>query len=211
MFFSTRVIGITGGVGAGKSTVLHALERKCRCRIIVSDDVGNEVKKKGQPCYDKLVELLGNGILGADGEIDKKAMAARIFGDKALLEQVNGILHPAVNGYIHEEIRRERSLGRLEYLFVEAALLIENGYCEIVDEMWYIHTDEAVRRERLRSSRGYSDEKIYAILKNQLSEDQFRAHADFVIDNNVWETAEAQIDAKLSADLAERKAEGNRG
>lgn len=194
----TKIIGITGGVGAGKSTVLGYIEKKCKCRIIFSDDVANDIKLRGRPCYEPIVKLLSTDILGSDQEIDKKKMAAKIFSDEKLLKQVNDILHPAVNEFIHEEIRRERELGELEYLFIEAALLIENGYDRIVDELWYIYATEDVRRQRLKASRDYSDEKINDILNGQLSDEEFRKFADFVIDNSGdEEETKRQIDLKL--------------
>lgn len=193
-----KVIGITGGVGAGKSTVLHYIEGICKCRIIFSDDVGNDIKKKGQPCYEPLVELLSEEVLDEAGEIDKSKMAAMIFADADLLKKVNSILHPGVNNYIHEQIALERKRNELDYLFIEAALLIENGYEKIVDEMWYIYADEEVRRKRLKSSRNYSDEKISDILKGQLTDSQFREHCDFVIDNSGnEEEMHHQLDLKL--------------
>ena len=193
-----KVIGVTGGVGAGKSTVLNYIEKNCNCRIIFSDQVANDIKLKGQSCYEPIVSLLSEDILGEDGEIDKRKMAARIFSDEKLLMQVNDILHPAVNDYIFGEIKKEKENGRLDYLFIEAALLIENGYDSIVDELWYIYADEEVRRNRLKASRGYSDEKINDILKGQLSDEEFRRHADFVIDNSGDENdTKRQIDLKL--------------
>ena len=193
-----KVIGVTGGVGAGKSTVLNYIEKSCNCRIIFSDQVANDIKLKGQSCYEPIVELLSKDILGEDGEIDKKKMAAKIFADEKLLTRVNEILHPAVNSYIFGEIEKEKRIGKLDYLFIEAALLIENGYDKIVDELWYIYADEEVRRQRLKASRGYSDEKIDDILKGQLSDEEFRRYADFVIDNSGDENdTRGQIDLKL--------------
>ncbi len=194
----TKIIGITGGVGAGKSTVLNYIQEKCNCRIIYSDNVANDIKLRGQPCYEPIVELLSEDILGNDLEIDKKKMAAKIFSDDKLLKQVNDILHPAVNNYIFGEIEKEKKTGILDYLFIEAALLIENGYDKIVDELWYIYASEDVRRKRLKDSRGYSDEKINDIFKGQLSDNEFRKFADFVIDNSGdTKETERQIDLKL--------------
>jgi dephospho-CoA kinase len=160
--------------------------------------VANDIKKKGYPAYDSLVELLGKEILGDDGEIDKSRMAQAIFNDKNTLERVNNILHPAVNTFIINIVEDERKKGILDFVFVEAALLIENGYKEIVDELWYVYVDEDTRRARLKESRGYSDEKITGIMKQQLDEVTFRKNADFVIDNgkSIRETA-LQIDNKL--------------
>ncbi|WP_242829318.1 dephospho-CoA kinase [Butyrivibrio sp. WCD3002] len=179
-----KVIGVTGGVGAGKSTVLDYIEKNCNCRIILSDKVANDIKLKGQPCYEPIVSLLSTEVLDVNGEIDKAKMASMIFSDEGLLSKVNDILHPAVNRFIFDQIEEERKKNTLDYLFIEAALLIENGYDKIVDEMWYVYADEEVRRQRLKASRGYSDKKIDDILKGQLSDEEFRQHADFVIDNS---------------------------
>ncbi len=176
-------IGITGGVGCGKSRVLDYIKENYNCRIILADDVGNKVKEPGEACFIPLVELLGDDIVGEDGFIDKKIMAAKIFADNSLLGAVNDIIHPAVKDYILSEKASEEGKGEIDYLFIEAALLIECGYSQYVDEMWYIYAPESVRKERLIASRGYSEEKIRSIMDAQLTEEQFRAGSDFVIDN----------------------------
>lgn len=194
----TNIIGITGGVGAGKSTVLSYISENYNCRVIFSDDVANDIKKKGFPAYDQIVELLGREILGEDGEIDRAKMASAIFNNKNKLKSVNNILHPAVNTYIINIIEEEKSRGELDFVFVEAALLIENGYDKIADELWYVYASEEARRQRLKSSRGYTDEKITDILGKQLDDATFRQHCQFVIDNSgSIESVAAQIDEKL--------------
>ncbi len=195
----TNIIGITGGVGAGKSTVLGYIKEHYNCLVIFSDDVANDIKKKGFPAYDELVELLGDGILGDDGEIDRARMASAIFDDKNILKKVNNILHPAVNQYILNIIEDEKKRNELDFVFVEAALLIENGYDKIADELWYVYASEEVRRQRLKASRGYSDEKITDILGKQLEDAEFRKYCQFVIDNSAdFEEAALQIDQRLA-------------
>lgn len=179
-----RLIGITGGVGAGKSTILEYIKAHYPCRIYLADQVAHEVKEPGQPCYEALVELLGREILESDGRIHKGRMAEKIFQDENLLEQVNAIVHPAVQEYLLEKIQEARQEGQTELFFIEAALLIECGYKNIVDEMWYIYADKGIRRQRLRESRGYTLEKIEQIMNSQLTEEAFRAGSDFVIDNS---------------------------
>lgn len=179
-----KVIGITGGVGAGKSSILKYIEENVRCEIIYADSLAATLQKKGQVCYDKLISLLGEEIIGTDGEINRPKMAEIIFGDDKLLEAVNNIVHPAVEQFIRERIEYLRNNDVVDFLFIEAALLIECGYKEIVDEMWYIYASEDVRRKRLKQSRNYSDEKIDSIMESQLSEDKFRAGSDVVIDNS---------------------------
>ena len=179
-----RVIGITGGVGAGKTKILTFLKENYNCEIIVSDELAKDLCKKGEVCFEPLVHLLGKDVLDENGEIDKSIMAQKIFAKKDLLEKVNGIIHPAVRVFIENRIESLRKENSLDYLFIEAALLIECGYKEIVDEMWYIYTNIEVRRQRLKESRGYSDAKIDSILKSQLSEVEYRKNCDFEIDNS---------------------------
>ena len=197
-----RTIGITGGVGAGKSELLAYIEKNYNSRILLADTVGHLVKQPGQPCYEKLVALMGKEILFPDGQIDRKAMAERIFADPELLEQVNGMIHPAVETYILEQIHLEKVRGTREFFFVEAALLIECGYEDKMDELWYIYADREVRARRLKASRGYSDEKIQEIMDSQLSEEEFRRHCQVVIDNSgSLQDAYRQIDEILKGNV----------
>lgn len=194
----TNIIGITGGIGAGKSTVLGYIRDNYNALVIFSDDVANDIKKKGYPAYDALVDLLGKEVLSEDGEIDKAKMASAIFNNKNLLKNVNNILHPAVNAFIINIIEKERAKGAYDFVFVEAALLIENGYDKIVDELWYVYASEDSRRQRLKASRGYSDEKIDDILGKQLDDATFRKYCSFVIDNSgKLSKAAGQIDNKI--------------
>ena len=185
-------IGVTGGVGAGKSEILRYLDNNYSCRILMSDNAAKELEAPGGVLYEPLVRLLeeadiGDGssgpLLHENGEIDKQEMARRIFTDPQLLTKINELVHPAVNKYIREEIAREKKSGEKEFFILESALLIENGYDRILDSMWYIYCEESVRSSRLKASRGYSDEKIRSIMMSQVSEDVFRSHCDTVIDN----------------------------
>ena len=193
-----KVIGITGGVGSGKSALLSYIKGKYDCEIILADEAAHRVKEPGQPCYQKLVELLTDDILNEDGTINKKEMAAKIFGSDELLEKVNAIIHPAVKEMILQEITRFKREGSTCFFFIEAALLIECGYLNIVDEMWYIYAREDIRRKRLKESRNYTDEKINAIMDSQLKEEEFRKYCKVVIDNSgSLEDAYEQIDREL--------------
>ena len=197
-----RTIGITGGVGAGKSELLAYIEKNYNSRILLADTVGHLVKEPGQPCYEKLVALLGKEILFPDGQIDRKAMAEKIFADPELLGKVNGMIHPAVETYILEQIHLEQMRGTLDFFFIEAALLIECGYEDKMDELWYIYADREVRARRLKASRGYSDEKIQEIMDSQLSEEEFRRHCQVVIDNSgSLQDAYRQIDEILKGNV----------
>ena len=177
-------IGITGGVGAGKSTVLDFLEEKYQAYVMKADEIGHLVMEPGQSCYEPVIALFGRQIIKNDKTIDRRQVSDVVFSHPELLEKLNQIIHPAVKQYILQEVEREKRLGKLDFFFLEAALLIEDGYGELVDELWYIHADKDVRARRLKESRGYSEEKINRILASQLSEEAFRQHCDVVIENN---------------------------
>ncbi len=179
-----RVIGITGGVGAGKTKILSYIEKRCRCKIVRADEVAHFLYEKGQECYEKISALFGDSVLAADGELDRKKLAAIIFNDDGAKEKVNAIVHPAVKRYIIEQIAKEREKGEADFFFIEAALLIEEHYDEIADELWYVHADEALRKARLGESRGYSEQKSDGIMRGQLSSEEFMRKCQRVITNN---------------------------
>jgi len=194
-----KFIGITGGVGAGKSAILTYIREHYPCEIYLADEVAHEVKKPGTACFRKLVQILGKDVLNEDGDIDKKRMADKIFADETLLLKINAIVHPAVKEYLLKKLEKARKKCTVKLFFVEAALLIECGYKELVDEMWYIYAKKSVRKERLMKDRGYSEEKVRQIMAAQLTEKEFRAGSDFVIDNSgELEKAYRQIDRRLA-------------
>lgn len=193
--WNMKTIGITGGVGAGKSLVLNYLQNHYNARVYLADDIANDLKLPGQSCYDKIIELLGRNIIDSEGLIDKNKMAEKIFSHKELLDEVNRIIHPAVKEYVLSQIGLERKKGEIDYFILEAALLIEEGYDRILDELWYIHADTSVRSRRLKETRNYTRDKIDHIMASQLSETEFRKHCKVVINNNSDEEAlYSQID-----------------
>ena len=179
-----KVIGITGGVGSGKSSIVKAVEQRYRCTVLIADDAAHEVYKPGNRCYDELIKLLSKDILDEDGNIDKKKMSAAIFNNEKLLAKVNSIVHPAVKEVILKRIDEAKRVGDSDFFLLEAALLIECGYNAIVDEMWFVYVSPEIRTERLRVSRGYTDEKIRSIMRSQLSDEEYIKGSDFVIDNS---------------------------
>ena len=193
-----KVIGITGGVGAGKSAILQYLKEKHGARVIEADKVGHLLMEPNGACYDKIVEIFGSGILNEDQTIHRGKLGKIVFADSELLGTLNKIIHPEVKSYIISEISKERAGNHRKLFVVEAALLIEDHYDVICDELWYIHTDEAVRSARLKESRGYDDKKIADIMANQKSPDEFRAACQAVIDNsgdliNTYEQIDRQL------------------
>lgn len=180
-----KVIGVTGGVGAGKSTVLHMLKELCRCEIIMADDVAKELMNYGHSLCDTAIRLFGTKAYDENKELDRAYIASKIYADEALRTQWTDVVHPAVNRHIHDKISEAGISGKYDFVFIEAALLIENGYDSICDELWYVYASEDVRRDRLKKSRGYSDARISGIFDSQMKEEEFRKHCDFIIDTGI--------------------------
>jgi dephospho-CoA kinase len=178
-----KKIGITGGVGCGKSEVMAYISSHYDAVTIRADEVGRKLMEPGGSCFTPVVSLFGPRILRADGTLDRAKIAEEVFSDEDKRKALDEIIHPAVRNYIMDAISLAKQAGR-RWFFLEAALLIEEDYGAILDELWYIYAEESVRRSRLAASRGYSKEKIDSIMKNQLSEEAFREACDFVIDNS---------------------------
>ena len=125
-----KFIGITGGVGSGKSTVLDVIEDKLNAKVYRADDIAKDLMLPGTECYDRIVSVFGDENIFARGKakrFDEKRLAELIFSDDVKREKINAIVHPAVKEYILSEVSKERALGRRDYVFFEAALLIEGG------------------------------------------------------------------------------------
>lgn len=195
-----KIIGITGGIGGGKSSILNFISSHYISEIYYADEIARELELPGTIVYDRLVSIFGEDILENDPDraIDKKKFAQVLYSDKANLDKANMIIHPAVENYINEKMRAAVKMRETELFFVEAALLIENGYNDIVDEMWYIYADDETRIRRLMEDRGYSREKAISIMESQLSDKDFRDNSDVIIDNNGdLKTACDQVKARL--------------
>ena len=195
-----KIIGITGGIGGGKTSILNYISSHYIAEIYYADEVARELEQPGTIVYDRLVDIFGKDILSKDENktIDRSKFASVLYSDPANLEKANMIIHPAVNDYLFSRMRAAIKLHETELFFVEAALLIENDYRESVDEMWYIYADDETRIKRLMESRGYTRKKALAIMESQLTDKDFRDNSDVIIDNSKGlEEAYAQVKARL--------------
>ncbi len=192
------ILGITGGIGTGKSTVLKILQEQYHFIVFEADTIAHELMLPGKTIYNSIVEFFGKDILAADGTIDRIKFGAIVFSDPEKLETLNKMVHPAVIEEIKQRIEQQQKQNPETDFVIEAALLIESGCYEICNRLWYIHSDVKIRRERLRKYRGYTNEKIEHVIANQLKKEDFLKYADDVIDNSfsIEETA-AQIEKKL--------------
>lgn len=182
------VLGITGGVGAGKSTVLSILQQDYGAHLILADEVGHMLRAPGMPIYCWMVNEYGNGILNSDGTINPPAVAALVFGDAEKTRRLNEHTHPLIRQAIVQEIfsykKEQQKRGERGFLVLESALMTEGGLLELCKEVWYISAPESVRIQRLTESRGYSKSRCEDIIRRQKDDAAFRREADFVIDNS---------------------------
>ena len=176
-------IGITGGVGAGKSTVLDFLEQEYQAYVMKADEIGHLVMEPGQSCYEPVIALFGKQVIKNDKTIDRRLVSDVVFSHPDMLEKLNHIIHPVVKEYIRRQLALKKEEGQ-RICVVEAALLLEDHYEEFCDTVWYIHTDSEIRIRRLMESRGYTREKSMSIIASQAPEEFFRAHTDYVVTNN---------------------------
>lgn len=174
-----KVIGITGGVGAGKSRILAILQEEYDALLIQADEVAKDLEEPGQPGYERLLAVFGPSLLAEDRTIDRHRLAELIFRDPQALEQVNSIIHPLAWAAIKAQIRDSDA----NLIAVEAALFDRQSR-EICTELWYVDTSVENRIRRLMKGRGYDREKCCRMMDSQPSREEFLALADRVIDNN---------------------------
>ena len=173
------VLGLTGGVGAGKSRILELFSHDYGAQVIQADLVARKLEDPGQPGLTGLVSLFGTGILQKDGTLDRKGFADRIFGNPEALKRVNALIHPLTWNEIKRQIRESSA----ELIVVEAALFDERSR-EVCQYLLYVDTQDEIRIQRLMENRGYSRGKCLDIMKNQADRSRFLELADFVIDNS---------------------------
>ena len=182
-----KVIGITGGVGAGKSTVLKILQDICSCNIVMADDVAKSLMVIDGPLSQDAKRLFGKDAYSEDGTLNTVHIAGVMYGDEKIKAEWTNLVHPAVKKKIISEIEVTRLEGKYDFFFLEAALLLEDNYDLICDEIWYVDVSEDERIRRLSLGRGYTEERSRNIMKNQLSREVFLSKADFVINNGISE------------------------
>ncbi len=198
-----RVIGITGGVGAGKSTVVGILQKHYTTEYLHCDAIAHELMERGGSAHEELISLFGEDLVNADGTLNRSKLYERAFlGDR--VEELNACVHPKVRIYVEERIASLRASAFPGLVLIEAALLIEAGYKSICDELWYVYAPEEARRARLKANRGYTDERVDSIMEEQASEDVFFSQSDFVLYNDAsQEECEAHIVEQVETHFVE--------
>lgn len=174
-----RRIGLTGGIGSGKSSVA-ALLADHDVPVLDLDQVGREVVKPGSIGLQKLVDRFGQQILDADGALDRKALADRCFSSQADTLILNSILHPLI--YQAEALWLQQQ--SCNYALIEASVLLESGGVSRMDAVIIVFAEESVRLQRVLGRGDRSERQFHDIVKRQCSDEKRRATADYMIENN---------------------------
>ncbi|MFC1993983.1 dephospho-CoA kinase [Chloroflexota bacterium] len=196
------LIGLTGGIASGKSTVSQMFA-ELGAAVIDADKVGHEVLQYHVEARNELVKAFGSGILSSDGEINRGKIADIVFNDHESLKQLNQILHPVIYRMMEERVEYLRSNG-VEVAIMEAAVLIEANWAGLVDQVWVTLASEDTVINRLCANKGFTEKQARARINSQMPIDQRATYADVVINtdcdlsavraqvNSIWQKFQAQ-------------------
>ena len=176
------VIGITGGIGAGKSSA-SAILGELGAFVIDADKAAHQVYLPDTPAWREIVEAFGEEVLAADRTVDRRKLGPMVFADPTALQTLNRILHGKIFAYIQGQIACIRQREAARVVAVEAAVLLEAGWQALVDELWVVVAPVEVAIARLRDDRGVPEDQARARIAAQMSNDERVAHADTVIHN----------------------------
>lgn len=177
-----KVIGLTGGIASGKSTV-SSIIRELGARIIDVDIISRGVVAKGEIAYNKIVQSFGADILLPDGEINRKKLGSIVFSDREKLELLNSITHPEITERVKKELETIRSSGA-KAAVVDAAILIEMNLHKLTDSVWLVVVDRESQIKRLMERDKFSCREALNRINSQFSDEERAKYADVIIDNN---------------------------
>jgi dephospho-CoA kinase len=180
--YVTTVIGLTGGIASGKSVVSDMLADR-GALVMDADKLGHEAYAPGSECYTAVVEAFGRDVVAADGQIDREALGAKVFGDPKQRKRLESIVWPWMRGEMERRLARLRQDG-VAVVVLEAAVLIEADWTPIVDQVWLVVVPPEVARERIMSRNGLTAEQADARIAAQLTNDERARHAQVIIDNS---------------------------
>ena len=182
------VIGLTGGIASGKST-LSRFAAEQGAHVIDADLLGHKAYEPNTECFRQVVDEFGNDIVAQDGTIDRQKLGAKVFAEGSSLERLTDIVWPAIKKMAQVEIHTVKNQTPQKLIVLEAAVLLEAGWQDIVDEVWAVVVEESVAIERAMTRDGVEREAVQARIRNQISNTERTAQADIVIDNSGNEQA----------------------
>jgi len=178
-----KLIGLTGGIGSGKSTVANLLAERGAV-VIDADEIAHGVYDPGTEGYEQVVARFGTDILDADGAVDRAKLGVRVFGDRQALTDLNAIVHPLVRKTVVSRISEALAEDPGAVVVVEAALMTETGWSGGAGELWVVVADPRIAAERLIRLRGMDPDDVRLRMAAQASNEERRRRATYVIENN---------------------------
>jgi dephospho-CoA kinase len=178
-----KVIGLTGGIASGKSTVSRYLKELGE-KVIDADIVARKIVEKGKPALEEIVDFFGEKVLNKDGTLNRKYLGSIVFSDPEKLEILNRITHRRIIDEIKKKIEYYKQLDKYEVVFLDAPLLIEMKMNDMVDEIWLVTVDERTQIERLMLRDNLSFNEAINRINSQMPLKQKEKYADVIIDNS---------------------------
>ena len=177
-----KIIGLTGGIGSGKSTAAQFLA-ELGAEVVDLDKAGHEALQKGGLDYNKVVKEFGEGILDYDGEIDRARLGRIVFKDREALKRLNAIVHPSIDKAVENKVSESRRKG-IKVVVLEAAAMLEAEKTWQVDEVWVTKSHEKTVLNRLKERSGYTETEAKRRIRSQMTDKERIKHANVVINNN---------------------------
>ena len=188
-----KIIGLTGGIGSGKSTVSQYLLEK-GIEVIDADQIGKDIVEPGMKALSQIAEVFGENVIKTDGSLDREKLGSIVFGDKDQLEKLNSI----TLNIIKEEIRKRVEKSQGQIIFIDAAILIETNLHEEVDLIWLVSIDQKTQLDRVKIRNQMDETEIINRINSQMTNEERKAYADVILDNSgTIEMLYEQVDAAL--------------
>ena len=176
-----KVIGLAGGIGSGKSEVSRILG-EMGAEVLNADRYGHEVYLPGTDGHREVVEAFGEDVLQPNGEVDRRALGSKVFGNPEAMAQLNAIAWPRIRQKLEDGIEEQRQLGT-GVVVLDAAVLIEAGWTDAADEVWVVTAPEGDVVSRLQARNNLTEEQVRARMASQMSSEERVTHADVVVAN----------------------------
>lgn len=178
-----KIIGVTGGIGSGKSTVSGILA-DLGAKVINADHIARKVVARGEKALNELVEHFGLEILNADGSLDRKKLGSMVFNDPESLEFLNNITHKYIAEKIIQELEEIKAQRNTDVIVLDVPIPIKHGFTDIADTIWVIAADKETRIDRIMKRSGLTREEAISRINAQKNDEEYERIADEIIFNN---------------------------
>ena len=193
-----QVIGIVGGIGAGKTTVVSIFQKIAKVAVINADEVGHSILLPKGEAYQEVVDTFGKEILDEKGQIDRRKLGKIVFSNKEKLKKLNAITHPKIVEKIKRQLNQYKKEKKYEYILIDAPLLIEVGLKPLVDKVIGVYAEENLRIERIQIRNQFTYEEAVRRIRAQRKWEELKKDIDHMIDNSFsYEYTKEQIEKML--------------